>query len=103
MMAPGRLKFIASVIMLASMLIIIFISMNAVRASWESGIGLRMQSVEETIKTAAIYCYSVEGAYPESLAYLREHYGILIDENAYNYHYRYVGANVMPEIRVSSK
>lgn len=103
MLGPGRLKFIASVIMLASLLIVIFISMNAVSASWESGVGLRVQSVEETIKTAAIYCYSVEGAYPESFHYLCENYGILVDESAFSYYYRFVGANIMPEIKVSAK
>ncbi len=102
-MAPGRSRFIASVILFASLLIVVFISVNAVSVSWDSGAGLRVQSVEDTIKTAAVYCYSVEGAYPGSLGYLRDHYGILIDNNAYNYYYRYVGANIMPEIKVSAK
>jgi hypothetical protein len=47
-----------------------------------------------------VFCYGTEGAYPESLAYLREHYGLQYDEDKYIVDYEIVGKNIRPQVRV---
>ena len=41
------------------------------------------QRAKEAIQKAALECYSIEGAYPQSLEYLKQHYGLYIQEDAY--------------------
>ena len=35
--------------------------------------------LEKAIDRAVINCYAIEGSYPESVAYLEEHYGVVIN------------------------
>lgn len=35
------------------------------------------QRAKEAIQKAALECYSIEGAYPQSLEYLKQHYGLI--------------------------
>lgn len=58
--------------------------------------------MERAIRRAAVQCYAIEGRYPPDLAYLEEHYGLILDESRYVYHYRQVGDNLTPEISVFS-
>ena len=46
------------------------------------------------------HCYSVEGAYPESLAYLKKHYGITWNEKKYKVSYEVIAKNIRPEVQV---
>lgn len=46
------------------------------------------------------YCYTIEGAYPESLDYLKEHYGLVYDEDLFFVDYRVSGSNILPDITV---
>ena len=58
------------------------------------------ETVRTAVKNAARTCYAVEGAYPESLSYLQEHYGLLYDADRYIVVYDAFAQNVLPEIRV---
>ena len=59
--------------------------------------------LEEAIRQASAACYAAEGIYPQDLDYLRQHYGIVIDENRYQVHYEIHGSNLMPDITVLEK
>ncbi|MBR5228684.1 MAG: hypothetical protein IKV96_02470 [Firmicutes bacterium] len=59
-----------------------------------------MQMAEDSIRRAVVSCYAIEGAYPESFAYVKEHYGITVDEEKYAVHYEVFAENIMPEITV---
>lgn len=41
------------------------------------------ESLENAVMRDVTYCYTVEGAYPESLEYLEEHYGLTYDEDLF--------------------
>lgn len=60
----------------------------------------QQESLENAIRKSAVHCYAVEGAYPESLDYLREHYGISYDEKRFLVDYEIIGSNLMPDIHV---
>ncbi len=58
------------------------------------------KSLQTAITRSAVQCYAAEGAYPESLDYLCEHYGISWDSDKYVVDYEILGANLMPTITV---
>lgn len=62
----------------------------------------RLSSIENAIRQSAVHCYATTGAYPESLDYLKQHYGITYDENKYAVYYSAFASNIMPEITVIS-
>lgn len=55
---------------------------------------------EQSIRRSAVECYALEGFYPADLSYLREHYGVAVDETRYIVHYEYVASNLMPAVTV---
>lgn len=60
----------------------------------------QQQSLENAIRKTAVHCYAVEGVYPESLDYLKEHYGISYDETRFLVDYEIIGSNLMPDVHV---
>ena len=48
-------------------------------------------------------CYAQEGTYPESLAYLKKHYGLTYDSSKYFVDYQPLGANIMPDVTIIRK
>lgn len=59
-----------------------------------------LDRVKQAIQQAALECYSIEGFYPEDIAYLKEHYGLYLQEDLYSIRYSYVGSNIMPDTNV---
>ena len=60
----------------------------------------QLEVVQDAIMKAAVQCYALESQYPSSLQYLVDNYGITLDESKYVYHYRTIGSNMAPEIKV---
>lgn len=58
---------------------------------------------EESIRRAVISCYAIEGAYPDSIEYLEENYGLSVDESRYTVIYSLFASNIMPDITVIEK
>ena len=59
--------------------------------------------LEAAIRRSAVACYAAEGIYPPTIDYLKEHYGIQIDEEKYTVIYEVFAENLMPEITVLEK
>jgi len=59
-----------------------------------------LRILDDSIRRAVIKCYAIEGMYPESIAYLKEHYHIHIDEDRFIVHYDVFATNIMPDIVV---
>lgn len=59
-----------------------------------------LHHITEAVKRAAVQCYALEGSYPPDLEYLEEHYGLVLNRDAYFYHYEIIGSNIMPQIGV---
>ena len=58
------------------------------------------RSLETAVNHGIMHCYAVEGRYPESLAYLEDHYGITYNKDKYYIDYRPVAANIMPDVTI---
>ena len=59
--------------------------------------------VHDAVKNAVLTCYAVEGTYPESLEYLREHYKLAYNTERFVVEYDAFASNVMPEIVVRER
>ena len=61
------------------------------------------QSAEESILRAIVTCYAIEGSYPESYSYIKDNYGVYINENKLTVFYTVFGSNIMPDFRIIDK
>lgn len=59
--------------------------------------------LEQALHRTAVACYAVEGSYPPSVAYMRQHYGLTYDEERYIVHYKIIASNFMPDITVMER
>lgn len=59
-----------------------------------------LRQLEETLRRSCVACYAAEGVYPPNLDYLKEHYGLQIDEEQYTVQYMAFAENLMPDITV---
>ena len=61
------------------------------------------ETVRSAVREAALTCYAVEGAYPEDVEYLREHYRLAYDTERYHVTYDAFASNLIPDIWVTVK
>lgn len=88
--------------LIISVVIVIIIIMaidRADRSMYEEDIN----RINKSINMAAINCYSIEGSYPDSLDYLIDNYGLIIDSDKYNVFYEVQASNISPTVRVTRK
>ncbi len=57
-------------------------------------------ALNRALTRGIIQCYAVEGTYPPSLDYLKEHYGLMYDENLFYVDYNAIGSNIRPDVTV---
>lgn len=61
------------------------------------------QLVLDAVRRAALTCYAVEGAYPQSIKELERGYGLAYNKDAYIVSYDAFASNIMPSIQVLRK
>lgn len=57
-------------------------------------------SIRQAVIRAAAECYGVEGAYPESLDYLEENYGLSVNHRDFLVIYEAFASNRLPQVQV---
>ena len=60
----------------------------------------QQSSLENALRRDIAQCYAVEGTYPPSLAYLKEHYGLTYDTDTFYIDYQPIGSNLYPDVTV---
>ena len=73
-------KFILSV---CAFLLIIVLFYQGIESLSSSSYRRQKESLENALNRSITYCYAVEGSYPESLDYLKDHYGLTYDEDRF--------------------
>lgn len=58
------------------------------------------RQLEEALRRGCVACYAAEGIYPPDLDYLKDHYGVQVDEERYTVFYSVFADNLMPDITV---
>lgn len=92
--------FLLSVCVFLTILIIFIQGLSSLSDSTKRR---QKESLENAITRSVTYCYTVEGAYPENLDYLKDNYGLTYDEEAFFVDYRVIGSNVLPDITIIEK
>lgn len=60
----------------------------------------QLDSATMAVTRAMMQCYSIEGVYPKNYSYLKENYGVIVDENKYIVSYDCFASNIMPTITI---
>ena len=58
------------------------------------------ESLENALHQGIVYCYTLEGSYPESLEYLKDRYGLIYNEDLFFVDYRLQGSNIFPDVTI---
>ncbi|MBQ9264369.1 MAG: hypothetical protein IJ189_09200 [Clostridia bacterium] len=88
----GKLLLTVAVLVLAVALV------NRISSAHETA---ETEIVRDAVKNAALTCYAVEGAYPDSIEYLRDNYRLAYDEDRYLITYEAFASNMIPDIWVT--
>ena len=80
-----------------AVLLIFYVSLD--RFSSDS-IRRQKENLENALQRTITYCYASEGSYPESLNYLKEHYGLTWDESLFYVDYQVSAANIYPDVTI---
>ena len=89
---------IIKVLVIAAVLVLAFVLAGRIDTAQDRA---ETEIVRDAVKNAALTCYAVEGAYPDSVEYLREHYRLAYDESRYFVTYESFASNIMPDIYVT--
>ena len=90
------IKLLAIVAVLAAAVLLV----NRIASAQDSA---ETDIVRDAVKNAALTCYAVEGAYPDSVEYLREHYHLAYDDDNYLITYDAFASNMIPDIWVTER
>jgi len=93
----GAFGAIASILLAVA---IIFIFNFTIRGFSEVNNEQALESAKLAITRAAVQFYAIEGRYPPSFEYLRDRFGLMIDEERFVIHYRAFSSNIMPQVIV---
>lgn len=91
---------IFKLIVIAGVLILSVLLVNRISSAQDIA---ETELVKDAIRNAAVTCYAVEGAYPDSVEYLREHYQLAYDESRYFVTYEAFATNHIPDIYVTER
>ena len=80
-----------------AILIVFLLALSSIQ---DSALQKQQESLETALERSISQCYAVEGCYPPSLEYLKQHYGLLYDEDSFFIDYEYYGSNLLPEVTV---
>lgn len=85
---------------------VVFVVLFVVLASFViGGTGTRVQVrqtefIADAVRRSAVQAYALEGRFPDTVVYLEENYGLIIDHDNYVVYYESLGGNLIPQIRV---
>ena len=65
-----------------------------------SGRAHEKEILSKALNRSITQCYALEGSYPVSLEYLKEHYGLTYNEEHFFVDYQYIGGNLRPDVTI---
>ncbi|MBR2259199.1 MAG: hypothetical protein IJ899_18100 [Blautia sp.] len=93
-------KEIAKILMVIALLAVVLLAIDRI-----SGMQQREEAamVRDAVHEAALTCYAVEGMYPDSVEYLREHYHLAYNEERFLVTFDAFASNKIPNIYVTER
>lgn len=80
--------------------LILFLFLEGASSLSEGTRARQRESLQNALDRSITFCYAVEGRYPESLDYIKEHYGLTYDETVFFVDYQALGGNILPNITI---
>lgn len=87
--------YIVPCVLFAAMIVWLVIAMTNTAHSTERE---QLSALQTTVEKGITMCYAIEGAYPQSVDYLCENYGLIYDKSKYIIHYESFASNVRPTV-----
>ncbi|MDE6280935.1 MAG: hypothetical protein K2M15_03940 [Oscillospiraceae bacterium] len=88
-------------LLLPAIIVAVLVFFSTALNSIESGRGEEnKRQLEQALRRGCVACYAAEGIYPPDIDYLKEHYGVQVDETQYVVFYTAFADNLMPDITV---
>ncbi len=94
-----KLRYVSLIFVIA----FIFMCIANIDGFWDGKQEKSTKSIEDAVRKMALECYALEGSFPPSVEYLKENYGLIVNNDAYFYHYQANGSNMPPDIKVMKK
>lgn len=92
-----------SIISLCIFLLIVLLFYQGLNSLSTGSLKRQKTSLENALNRSITYCYAVEGSYPESLDYLKQHYGVMYDQERFFVDYKVTGTNILPDVTIIVK
>ena len=83
--------------------VIIIVFMFAISRLSNSTIRRQETLLRNAIERDVVQCYALEGFYPPSLTYLKEHYGLTYNESLFIVNYQPIASNMYPDFTIIDK
>lgn len=93
-------NLLISVSVFAAVILIFWSAVSSVSAKTDEE---EMETLQTAVMRQITYCYAIEGAYPPSLGYLEDNYGLTYNAEKYFIDYQPLGTNIMPDITIIKK
>jgi penicillin-binding protein-related factor A (putative recombinase) len=95
--SPG---FIFSILFFAALATVLFVAVANSDKGYEKE---RQNAAANALRNAVISCYAIEGMYPPNVQYMKDNYGLSIDEELFIIHYIPNAENRMPDFEIVPK
>ena len=102
-MIANKLKIIAGLILAAFLIALSIALIPVINDTVLNNADITKQTIETSIEKSLIHCYAIEGAYPPTIDYLVDNYGVVLQEERYFYYYEFIGSNIRPIVKVQEK
>lgn len=90
----------AAIVIFCAVVVWFLVAVNSAGSATRTG---QLDAVKQSVENGITLCYAIEGAYPESLDYLTENYGLNYDKKLYVVHYNCFADNVRPSVTIIEK
>jgi hypothetical protein len=96
--SPAQRRGTAAAVIL--FLVILAIFLGSINSFSSDTLRRQEENLENALQRSITYCYAAEGAYPQDLDYLKEHYGLTWDEDSFFVDYQVRGSNIYPDVTI---
>lgn len=93
-------KSVGAILSVLIFSVILLCFLSAVSHFSQVSLQEQQNNLERALQRSITQCYALEGKYPESLNYLKEHYSITYDDTHFYVDYQITASNIRPEVTV---
>lgn len=96
-------RLLLSVLPIAAFIVLAIFFIQIINSISETTMIKQKESLETALSRSISQCYAVEGRYPPSIDYLKQHYGLIYDADKFLVDYDSYGDNLLPDVTVIRK